>query len=666
MNRNRILSGMLASVTAISAVAAAGAPVFAAESSSSEKEEVLYVTADANGSTKTVNAVNIFGSGDVTDYGNYTSVKMLTSTASITQDGDKITFSTDEKKVYYQGTLENVELPWNLDITYTLDGKEIAPEELAGQSGALNIHLSITENTACNSDFYDNYALQASLSLDTERCTNIVADGATLANVGADKQISYTVLPGKGLDAEITADVTDFEMDAISINGVALNLNIDIDDAELMDKVTEIMDATRELNDGTTTLSDGTATLSDAGSSLNSGANTLYQATDTLDSGVSSLNQGIRTLQSGLDQLTAQSSSLTDGSSQVLGALQTIQTSLSGVSLSTDQLQQLTDSSAAIKQGIADLYAGAQTLQAQVSYAAYQAVMNQNGLNLDELKAGNASAIQTLSAQIADLQTALGQIQAIPGYESNEQLAAQAAQLSAQITSLSQIVTLLTGNTAALQGTESYLNALSAGTASLVDGIASLNASYAQFDAAITDLAGKLGNLTVQMSTLKSGIDQLVANYQTLDSGIGTYTDGVATVTAGYTQLVDGAQSLSSGSKELLSGTDTFRHGTSDLYDGILELNDGAKELNDGTNEFYDKTSDMDTQVEDTIDEMVDSLSGNGDETVSFVSDKNTNVDSVQFVIKTSAIEKEEAAAVEEAVAEPTNFWQKLLALFKK
>lgn len=665
MNRNRILSGMLASVTAIGAVAAAGTPVFAAESSS-EKEEVIYVTADANGSTETVNAVNIFGSGDVTDYGEYTSVKMLTSTAPITQDGDKITFSTDESKVYYQGTLENVELPWNIDITYTLDGKELTPEELAGQSGALNIHLSITENTACNSDFYDNYALQASLSLDTERCTNIVADGATLANVGADKQISYTVLPGKGLDAEITADVTDFEMDAISINGVALNLDVDIDDAELMDKVTEIMDATRELNDGATTLSDGTATLSDAGNSLTSGANTLYQATDTLDSGVSSLNQGIRTLQSGLNQLTAQSSSLTDGSSQVLGALQTIQTSLSGVSLSTDQLQQLTDSSAAIKQGIADLYTGAQTLQAQVSYAAYQNVMNQNGLNLDELKAGNTAAIQELSAQITDLQNTLAKIQSIPGYQYNPVLAAQAEQLSTQIESLSQVVTLLTGNNAALQGTESYLNALSTGTAELVSGIESLNASYAQFDAAIAELAGKLGDLTVQMSTLKSGIDQLLANYQTLNSGINAYTDGVAAVAAGYTQLVDGAQSLSAGSKELLNGTDTFRQGTSDLYDGILQLNDGAKELNDGTNEFYEKTSDMDTQVEDTIDEMVDSLSGNGAETVSFVSDKNTNVDSVQFVIKTAAIEKEEAPAVEETVAKPTSFWQKLLALFKK
>lgn len=109
----------------------------------------------------------------------------------------------------------------------------ITPDNLAGKSGKLKIKIKIEKNESCISDFYDSYALQASLTLDTENCKNITAENATMANVGADKQISYTVLPGKGLDAEITADVTDFEMDAVSINAVKMNLNIEIDDTEL-------------------------------------------------------------------------------------------------------------------------------------------------------------------------------------------------------------------------------------------------------------------------------------------------------------------------------------------------------------------------------------------------------------------------------------------------
>ena len=125
----------------------------------------------------------------------------------------------------------------NIDpVSYThLDvykRQEYEASEIAGKSGKLEIHLSIKENTACKGDFYDRYVLQASLTLDTEICENIGAPDATIANVGSDKQLTYTVLPGKGLATSIKADVKDFEMESISINGIRLNLNIEIDDAE--------------------------------------------------------------------------------------------------------------------------------------------------------------------------------------------------------------------------------------------------------------------------------------------------------------------------------------------------------------------------------------------------------------------------------------------------
>lgn len=62
--------------------------------------------------------------------------------------------------------------------------------------------------------------------------------------MGSDKQITYC-LAGQGLESSITADVTNLVMDAISINGIKLNLNVEIDDAELMDQVSELMDATK-------------------------------------------------------------------------------------------------------------------------------------------------------------------------------------------------------------------------------------------------------------------------------------------------------------------------------------------------------------------------------------------------------------------------------------
>ncbi len=662
--KKQILAGVLTVVVTATTVATP-LQVSAAESTGG-KEEVIYVMTDAEGNVENVNVVNIFGKGDVTDYGDYSSVKMLTSTEAITQDGDKITFSTEKDKVYYQGTLENAQIPWNIEITYTLDGKEISPEELAGQSGALKIHILVTENTKVDSTFYENYALQAAFTLDTTKCENIVAEGATLANVGANKQISYTVLPGKGLDAEITADVVDFEMDAAAINGVKLDLNIEIDDSELMDKVSEIQDATSDLNDGAKELKDGAGGLKDGAGKLNDGANDLYDGANSLDDGISSLSSGITTLQNGLNTLNGKSSDLTGGSAQMLTALKTIQSSLNDVAVTTDQLKTLTDSSAAIKQGISDLYDGALALQAAVSYDSYKAALQSNGLDIDALKAQNAQTIATLQTQVEALQANLEQIQSVPGYENDQDLMTQATQLQAQIETFRGLIQLLTANNGAISGTESYFTAMSGGASDLVNGLADLQTKYAAFDAAIGELSTNLSGLAVNMTKLKTGIDQLVTQYGTLNSGIQEYTAGVATIVSGYGELTDGAGKLADGSKELLDGSSDLKQGTVDLYDGTKDLYDGTVEMQDGTKEFYDKTYDMDTQVRDQIDDMLAEISGSDAPVVSFVSDKNENVNSVQFVIKTAAIEKEE---VEETVAEeeaPAGFFRKLLALFGK
>lgn len=61
---------------------------------------------------------------------------------------------------------------------------------------------------------------------------------------------------------------------------------------------------------------------------------------------------------------------------------------------------------------------------------------------------------------------------------------------------------------------------------------------------------------------------------------------------------------------------------------------------------------------------MITEATGSDEEITSFVSDKNTNVDAVQFVIQTEAIEMEESVDTEPVVVEKLTFWQKLLRLF--
>ena len=104
--------------------------------------------------------------------------------------------------------------------------------------------------------------------------------------------------------------------------------------------------------------------------------------------------------------------------------------------------------------------------------------------------------------------------------------------------------------------------------------------------------------------------------------------------------------------------------GVAELIEGIKELYDGAAELYDGTGEMREETDGMDDEISDRIDEMIESVTGGSSEVVSFVSEKNTNVESVQFVIKTEAVEIKEVKTVAPVIKEELTFWQKISRLF--
>ena len=71
----------------------------------------------------------------------------------------------------------------------------------------------------------------------------------------------------------------------------------------------------------------------------------------------------------------------------------------------------------------------------------------------------------------------------------------------------------------------------------------------------------------------------------------------------------------------------------------------------------------MDVEMKERINALIDTYTTDDFDVVSFVSPRNTNVQAVQFVMKTESIKVAEEPAAEEQTAEPT-FWERLLDLF--
>lgn len=254
------------------------------------KEEIVYVNLKSDGTVKEINVVNSFElkkDGEIVDYGKYQSLRNMTTTDAIAYEGDCVKVNTTAGKLYYEGKLVDNVMPWDIGIRYELDGKEISADELAGKSGSLRVVLYVSKNEQCPGSFFDDFALQASMTLDTEKCSNIRADSATLANVGSNKQVTWTVLPGTEEELVLTADVQDFEMDGIAVNGVTLNLNVEVDDEELMDQVEKLLDAIEQLDDGAGELDDGAGELDGGVEELQSSVQgELQSGAGALDTGV--------------------------------------------------------------------------------------------------------------------------------------------------------------------------------------------------------------------------------------------------------------------------------------------------------------------------------------------------------------------------------------------
>ena len=649
-NYNKIIAvamaGAICGSTAFSSISLAA-------TKSSEKEEVIYANLTSSGDIEKIYAVNIFEDKDIVDYGVYETVKNMNTMDKINYSNGKITIQNSEDKLYYQGIMkQNTEMPWTIKVRYKLDGVEYAPSELAGKSGKLEISISIKENKNCKKNFFENYALQTVVQLDTNLCENIKSDEATMANVGGLKQLTYTILPGNEKDIKITSDVTDIEMSEIQVNGINLNLGLDkdsIDTSSLTGELDKLKDAVNDLDDGANELNDGAKKL---------------------DDGAVTLTDGIKTIQDGLDQLNSKSSSLTSGSSEVLSALKTIQSSLNNVSTSSKDLKQLSSASTSIKSGIDSLVKGLKTVDSSID--TYNSSLKKAGLNsASELAQKNKQALsalgitntqrklysaytsggsQAVSAESAKLAQA-GDSEAVELYKQvsagNTDAVTQYVQAAGKLIS---VETLLKADASYIEGSSKLINGIdaqmstSSGQTTLMSGAVSLQTNYKKFDASIQDLVSSLNNLMANMTQLKNGINKLTDNYATLDSGIKEYTRAVNKITNGYSKVYEGALDLVSGTHSLYKGT---------------------TELTDGTGEFKGETSDLDSKVDDEVDSMIDNFAGGDFEVESFVSDKNTDVDSVQFVIKTEAIKKEEVK-VEEEKTEELNFWQKLLNLFRK
>ena len=293
-----------------------------------EKQEVVYASMTAAGAVKSLYVVNELFSEEpvmVKDFGTYSEVVNLTDGTNIARESDSVLCTVESESFAYQGNLTSTDLPWNVSITYELDGKVCSPEEVAGKSGELKITIETTQNQAIDPLYFDNYLLQITCTLPMDHVSNIATDEGSIALNGSSTAVTFSGMPGKTGSYALTAHVEDFEMEGVSIAAIPFSMAIEAPDSRaLIAQFDELIEGTGKLDTGAEGLEEGTTAL--------------VAGTHKLKSGTAQLQGGAQELSAGVAAYVAGAAQISDGLAQAAAGSKTF----------AEQLEKLSQASAAI------------------------------------------------------------------------------------------------------------------------------------------------------------------------------------------------------------------------------------------------------------------------------------------------------------------------------
>lgn len=249
---NRILSMGLAVIVSLESVL----PALAAPDVP-QYDETLYVTLDPYGDIKESSIVKNYlmnGNSSIVDYGVYDKVMNLTdhSEAVIGEDGS-ITFSPEETgaRFYFEGRTktEKSQLPWDIKVSYRLNGVEKKAEELAGEKGLIEVNVDLVPNKEVSDYYRNNMALMANTVVDMDKNLSLEAEGAQIQAVGNLNMVVFFELPGEEGHYSIRIGSDDFKFPGIVFAMVPLTVS-------QLDKVADLRDAKETMEDSADAISD--------------------------------------------------------------------------------------------------------------------------------------------------------------------------------------------------------------------------------------------------------------------------------------------------------------------------------------------------------------------------------------------------------------------------
>ena len=667
------------------------------EDGSLYKDESVYVKADASGKvnettvTEWLKNPNNGKTEDVTELQNVENVK---GDETYTTDSEgSVSWKSEGKDIYYQGTTDK-ELPVDVEITYTLDGKKVEAKDLKGKDGKLEMKVQYTNQSKETVDvsgesveMYTPFAMVTAMMLPNDEYTNVTIDHGKIVSDG-DKNIVVGLgfpgmeenlnLEGKDIDIDIpdsftiTADVKNASVGptmTVASSDVLEQFGLDEIDSfdDLSDSVGELENAAEQLTDGSAKAADGSSALADGSNTLATGAGTLADGTSALATGVKTLADGVNTLNSKSGDLTKGVSDLATGVNDYTGGVSALSDGSSKVSAGAEGLKKGLETA---QTGIGDLASGVGTLKSGFEGNGTEENPGANNLANGTVQAigATSTAIDNLAALIKDMAGNQGAVQAqatingkdqaveaavnqlvSAGIVTEENKESCAAAIRTAVNDHISAEAKVTSEkasadpTGAIEAAKTAVGTASTYAAGLQKNVGALYEGTKTVQGGVEDLKKGNSQLAAGAKDLADGTSALASGTSTLNDKSSLLVAGTSKLKEGGNQLAAGASSAATGVGEVAKGAGALKTGADTLADGAGTLADGNKTLADGMAEFktsgIDKIADVFSGDIENVTSRIDAMMTLGRNYKSFAGIKEDMAGSTKFIIETEGVD---------------------------
>ena len=669
-----------------------------------ETDESVYINMDYYGAptnTRIVKGVSLNGHTEFTDFGSYADVyNMSTYDEPVIKDNSvywKLS-DTSKQRFYYEcipTDKVNIQMPWNFDVSYKLNGVSVKAEDCAGANGLVEITIHAVPNSYASDYYKNNMMLVCGTGIDMSKALSIDAPGAQIQSVGTYKLVVFMGMPGEESTFTVRIGSDNFEnmgMFMFMTPATLSSLDIISDLKDVKDRLSNSSDSLysgmSSMLDTMQSMQNGMGTMSSGISGINAVRQQLIKDRGTIDSKTDAALTALEKLTGESDSLIPELNNTKDTlvklnatTNSILNTLEesgaditayqtllkNIKTSLGNLENLMDDLDDKTGSEwlyiSELQSDISKLKKNLKAIQDDMSNlndkidAITKAVTNAGTKALTHLQnMEDAGVVPSGSTKMAYelLNTFAGK-----GKELTDALKHLNDNLSSTSSSLSGF----------LDTSDSILDNLD-DICDVLDDYKGLGQDFTAEGKKLTELAnttlGRVNQQLTEIPALTESLNRLTSiTSSSIDKGtelIGTTTK---TLTASY-QLLDTVNStLRSVRSDADASTQTMLDGLLDVLDKASRSNSSDK-LQNATDDIHNAIDDAKTDLED--DTNILNIDSSAD-LQSVTSSMNPTPSSLQFILRTQeistdddadAITSDQDAADEGVLARIVNIFKKL------